>query len=181
MIEMKKLIYLLSILTLSFAFYGCDWSIGLNGRVLANENGEPISGAQVTLKSINKIVTTDSLGFFYFRATGGGKLPKPIYLISKEGYKDFEIEFSSTNSGSVTIVKTGEKNYDLGGKYFYPDSTNLSTYLVFITFEKYSQDYTKRGDSMIFYMDIDDMEVEFENFLKRRQEGGWNNDRYVIK
>ena len=178
---MRKLIYLLSILTLGFTFYSCDYSIGLKGRVLSNETGEPISGALVTLKSRNITVVTDSLGFFYLRETGGGKPPKPIYLISKEGYKDFEIEFGSTNSGRVTIVKTGEKNYDLGGKYFYPDSTNLSTYLAVITFEKFSQDYMERGDSVIFFMDIDDMEVEFANFLKRRQGGGWNNDRYVIK
>jgi len=157
-------------------FYSCDWSIGLQGRVLSNENGEPIEYAHVTLLSKDITVLTDSLGFFYLRATGGGKLPKAIYKISKDGYKDFVIEFGSTNSGRVTIVKTEEKNYDLGGKFFYPDSTNLSSYLTVITFKKFSQDYAMRGDSVIFYMDIDNMEVDLANFLKR-----WNNDRHVIK
>jgi len=178
---MKKKIYLLSMLTLGLTFYGCDYSIGLQGRVLSNETGEPISGALVTLKSVNITVATDSLGFFYLRQTGGGKLPQAIYQISKEGYKDFEIEFSSTTSGNVTIVKTGKKNYDLGGKFFYPDSTDLSTYLEVITFEKFSQDYMMKSDSVIFYMDIDNMDIEFANFLKRRQNGGWNNDKYMIK
>ena len=173
---MKKIIYLLCALTLSFTFHSCDYCIHLKGRVLSNENGEPISDAQVTLKSRNISVTTDSLGFFYLQDFGGGRPPKPIYRIRKEGYKDFEIEFGSTNSGRITIVKTGIKHYDLGGKFFYPDSTNLSTFLAVITFEKYSQDYSKRGDSFIFYMDIDDTEIDFKKFLDK-----WNVDSYKIQ
>jgi hypothetical protein len=175
--EMKKRIYLLSILTLSLVFQGCDCYIQLKGGVLSNENEEPISGAQVTLVSRSITVTTDSLGFFHIEYFGGGKPPKAIYSIKKEGYKDFEIEFRSTNSGRAVIVKTGEKNYDLGGKFFYPDSTNLSTFLAVITFEKYSQDYTKRGDSLIFYMDIDDTEIDFKKFL----DNAWDVDRYKIQ
>ena len=176
---MEKIIYLLIILTISLSFFGCDYCIGLNGRVLSNVDGEPIRDAQVTLKSRNTTITTDSFGVFHLQHCGGGKPPKSIYIISKEGYKDFEIEFGSTNSGSVTIVKTGEKYYDLGGKLFYPDSTNLSTYTGVIRFEKFSKDYTKKGDSVIFYMDIDDVEVDFENYLKRWR-NGWGN-RYKIK
>jgi len=178
---MKKLIYLLSILTLSLVFQGCDYCIQLKGRVLSTNSGEPISDVEITLKSRNIAVTTDSLGFFYLLDCGGGRPPKPIYSIRKGGYKDFEIEFCSTKSGRVIIVKTGEKNYDLGGKFFYPDSTNLSTYLAVITFEKYSQDFTMRGDSLVFYMDIDDIEADFDNFLGGMQNGGWNIDRYKIK
>ena len=180
-IEMKKLAYLLSILTLSLTFFGCDYCIQLKGRVLSNETGEPISGAIVALKSRNITVTTDSLGFFHLTECGGGRPPKCIYGIRKEGYKDFEIEFASTSSRSVTIVKKGSKDYDLGGRYFYLDSTNLSTFWGVITFEKYSRDFSKRGDSVIFYMDIDDTEIDFENFLKSFQNGGWYIDRYKIK
>jgi len=177
---MKKLIYLVGILVLSPAFYSCDYCIRLEGKVLSNINGKPIRGAQVTLKSRNITVTTDSLGYFYLRDCGGGRPPKSAYIIRKEGYKDFEIEFRSIESGNAIIVKTGEKKYDLGGKFFYPDSTNLSTYHI-ITFEKYSTDFSKRGDSLVFYMDVDDTSLDFENYLKGIQNGGGNIDKYKIQ
>ena len=178
---MKKVIYILCTLTISLTFFGCDYCIQLKGRVLSNENGEPIRDVHVTLKSKNITVITDSLGFFNLKHCGGGRPPKPEYIISKTGYKDFEIEFHSTGLGSGFIVKTGEKNYDLGGKFFYPDSTNLSTYHAVIALEKYSQDFSKKGDSFMFYLDIDDIDIDFENYLKKLQEGGWNIDRYKIK
>ena len=171
---MKKKIYILSILIGNLIFHGCDYCIQLKGRVLSNKNDEPIREAQITLKSRNITVVTDSLGFFYLQDCGGGRCPKPIYVVSKEGYKDFEMEFRSMDSGDGIIVKTGQKNYDLGGKYFYPDSMNSSTYLAVIAFEKYSKDYAKRGDSVIFYMDIDNEEANFENFLRNFQNGRWD-------
>ena len=178
---MKKLIYVLNILALGIVFYGCDYCIQLEGKVVSNINGEPVKDAQVTLKSKNITVTTDSLGYFYLMDCGGGIPPKAVYSIKKEGYKDFEIEFRSMNSGNAIIVQTGSKDYDLGGKFFYPDSTNLSTYHAVIAFEKYSKDFSKRGDSIVFYMDIDDTAIEFENYLKGLQNGGWDIDKYKIK
>jgi hypothetical protein len=176
---MKKMTYILSILILSL--YGCDYSIQLKGRVFSNANGEPICGAQVILKSVNFIAETDSLGFFHLWHTGGGRVPKPIYLIKKDGYKDFEIEFKFSDSKHIYLVKEEKKNYDFGEKFFYPNSTNLRTHITNFTIEKYSNDFAMRGDSLIIYLDIDDIDIEFENFLKRHQNGGWNNDRYVIK
>jgi hypothetical protein len=173
---MKKIFYLVYILILSLISYGCDYCIQLEGRVLSSINGEPIRDAHVTLKSRNITVTTDSLGYFHLKECGGGSPPKAVYSIRKEGYKDFEIEFRSIGSGDAIIVKTGEKDYDLGGKAFYPDSTNLSTYHI-ITFEKYSKDFSKTGDGLVFYMDIDDDEIEFQNYLNR----GLNTDRYKIQ
>ena len=177
---MKKTLYLVSILILSLPFYSCDYCIRLEGRVVSNINGEPIKDAHITLKSRNITVTTDSLGYFYLMDCGGGSPPKAVYSIEKEGYKDFEIEFRSMDAGSAIIVKTGGKDYDLGSKFFYPDSTNLSTYHI-ITFEKYSRDFSKRGDSLVFYMDIDDDEIDFENYLKGIQNRGENIDRYKIQ
>ena len=58
------MIYVLSILIISLTFWGCDYCIQLEGRVLSNENSEPIRDAHVTLKSRNITVITDSLGFF---------------------------------------------------------------------------------------------------------------------
>ena len=176
---MKKLIYFFSIFMV--ACCGCDYCIGLNGRVLSNITGEPIRDVQVRLKSRNIIVKTDSLGFFSLEDCGGGSPPKPIYTISKEGYKDFEIEFSRKSSEKIYKVKTGEKNYDLNGKFFYPDTTNLSTYFGIIEFEKYSQDFANRNDSLVVYLDVDDMDIDFDFFLKRLKNGGWNIDRYKIK
>ena len=161
--------------------FGCDYCIILNGRILSNITSEPISGAQVRLKSIDRIVTTDSLGYFEIMIFGGGSPPKAIYTISKEGYKDFEIEFGRSGSKRVYKITTGGKNYDLHGKFFYPDSTNLSTYFVIIEFEKYSTDFAFRNDSLIVYMDMDDMDVDFANYLNSFKTCGWDIDKYKIK
>jgi len=76
------MIYLLSILILSLVFQGCDYIIQLKGRVLSNENGEPISGAQVTLKSRNITVAVQP-------ATGlevGVDASTPRYASFTRGY-----------------------------------------------------------------------------------------------
>ena len=179
---MKKIVYLSSILTLSLALCSCSYAIELEGRVLSNETEEPISGALVTLTSKNITVTTDSLGFFHLRTSAPGKVPRRTFSIKKEGYKDFEVEFTITNSESTTIVKRGLKNYDYGGTRFYYDSTNLSRFRKIIWFDKYSKDYARRGNSVIFYMDIDDDKIDFKKFLDRHRNEWWGDiDRYMIK
>jgi len=50
------------------------------------------------------MVETDSSGSFHLQETGGGRPPKPIYLIRKDGYKDFEIEFGFSDSKVIYLV-----------------------------------------------------------------------------
>ena len=175
----KSLICILSIFI--FTCYSCDYSIKRNGRVLSSLDGKPISGAKISLKDKNITITTDSLGYFNLEVVGGRKPPKPIFIISKEGYKNFEIEFDATNSENVFKVKTEKKNYNLNGKFFYPDSTNLLTFFTSIEFEKYSKDFAIKNDSLIIYLDIDDLEIDFGNYLKKLKINGWDIDRYKVR
>jgi len=179
---MKKWIYLSSVIMLLFCnCTGCRHNLELNGRVLSNVSGEPIRNAQVTLMSKDTTVITDSLGFFNLSLYGSGKMPRPIFTISKEGYKDFKIEFDQTGESRVYTVTRGTKDYNFGGKRFYPDSTNLSTFIGLISFEKYSRDFTTRNDTLTFYMDIDDDEIDLQNYLKEIQNSEGSTDKYKIQ
>jgi hypothetical protein len=176
---MKNLIYLIFVLPI--ILISCDCHIQQKGRILSNIDGQPIVNARINLKNTNTVVKTDSIGYFDLEYVGGGNCPKPIYTISKEGYKDFEIAFDYSSSENIIKVKKGDKNYDLKGKFFYPDSTNLSTYFVDIQFEKYSKDFSIKNDSLILYMDLDNTNIDFTNYLKMLKNGGWNIDKYKIK
>ena len=175
---MKKWIYILP--TFALLFCSCvfwRYSIRLDGRVLSNINEEPIKNAQVTLNCRNVTVATDSLGFFNLHVVGGGSrrsAPQRLFTISKEGYKDFRIRIEPNRRGreSVYTVKRGRVPYTFGGKRFYPDSTNLSTWIGITHFEKYSRDFSVRNNSFTFFMDIDCPIADLELFLKHR-EPGW--------
>ena len=176
---MKNLTYLT--IMILFFLLGCDYHIKQKGRILSNVDRQPIVNARINLKNTSIVVLTDSSGYFDLEYVGGGKSPDPIYVITKEGYKDFEFTFDYSNSESIYRVKKGEKNYDLNGKFFYPDSTNPATYFIDIQFDKFSKDFTIRNDSLILYMDLDNIKVDFENYLESFKAGGWNIDKYKIK
>jgi hypothetical protein len=174
---MKKLIIILSVFLL-LLFYSCvglwRYHIEFEGKVLSNITGEPIEGAQVTLTSRDITVLTDSLGFFNLIVSGNRRrAPERIYRISKDGYKDFEIEINQTRSQRVYSVTRGTRYYDFGDKRLLPDSTNLSTWILMraIGFENYSKDFTTRNDSFVFYMDADDIEIDLENYLSDFTDG----------
>jgi hypothetical protein len=159
----------------------CDCFIQQKGRILSNIDGQPIVNARINLKNTNSVVLTDSMGYFDLHYVGGGNCPKQVFIISKEGYKDFEIALNYSSSVNLIEIKKGDKNYDLKGKFFYPDSTDPSTYFVDIQFDKYSKDFTIKNDSLILYMDLNDAKIDFANYLKMLKNQGWNIDKYKIK
>ena len=158
---MKKLICIF----LVFVFCACDYVISIDGQVLSNTTNEPIVDAEVVLKVGRRrsvFTTTDSLGFFDVGLFGGGKFPRKYFVeINKEGYKNFKMEF---RRGALK-VKNESFFYDFGGTRFYPDSTNLSTWHG-VSFSKYSTDFARRQGSFIIYLDVDDFDAEFKEFLK---------------
>ena len=104
---MKKKVNILIVLTLTLVSFTCSHHIQQEGRVLSNENGEPISDARVTLVSKNITVLTDSLGFFSLEHFGHGRAPRRIFHVTKEGYKDFAIEIESEVHSSFLNCQEG--------------------------------------------------------------------------
>ena len=174
---MQKLIIIFSAVALiASSCIAFVYHFEFDGQVLSNITGEPIKGAQVTLISRDITVVTDSLGFFNLTVYGNARrAPRWVYRISQDGYKDFEIEISQTRSQRVYTVKRGTRRYDFGDKRLFPDSTNLSTWILMraIPFENNSRDFTTRNDSFVFYMDADDVEIDLENLLRTRPDDGW--------
>ena len=173
---MKKWIYILfAFVLLLSSCIARIYVISLDGRVLCNKSEKPIENAQVALEGgrRNVTVSTDSLGIFNLHVYGSGRSPERLFIISKEGYKDFRIRIEHNWRGTRKIytVERGRVPYTFGGKRFYPDSTNLSTWIGITDFEKYSRDFATRNGRLTFYLDIDDLEVDLQNFLDLWDDG----------
>ncbi len=152
---------------------GCDCSINQRGRVFSNEDEEPIANVQIKLAGTDTVVRTDSLGYFDLQYVGGARCPAQVYIVTKPGYKSFQIELDQSPERTLATVKQDSRPYDLKGKNFYPDSMNKSTYIASIDFEKYSKDFAVRGDSLILYLDLDDPDLDFQKYVKGLKSARW--------
>jgi len=166
---MKKIIFVI-IVTIILFLSGCISSvIHLKGRVLSNVNGEPIANAIVKLQSADIYVKTDSLGYFELVHIGG--MPsKANFLVSKEGYKDFEIEFDSKGRQKIYKITNDNVFYSFtdGRMLCYDTIKSAGSLHAGFSIEKYSTGFTSRNDSIIFYLDLDiGVDNEFENLLKK--------------
>jgi len=166
---MKRVIYILILGFSAIILTACISVIHLDGQILSNVDKEPIIGAQVILEVRNRsiVTTTDSLGYFSLTYVGGMPSRTHRYIVRKEGYKDFKIEFSRTRPDRILRISRGIQYHDLNGKRFYPDSTNLSHFLVAFPTEKYSRDFAMRRDSLFIYLDTNNIDFEFTKFKKR--------------
>lgn len=174
---MRKVYLFLIIITL----YGCDCRLHIEGEVLSNIDEKPIKNATIRLGGTNIITYSDSLGYFNIDYIGGGKAPKPILIISKKGYKNFELEFDNNDSENSIKVKTDVIEFDLKGKKLYPDSMNLSTFMTVLEFDKYSKDYMLRKNRITLFLDPENSKKDFLNRIEEMKKGGWNMERYIIK
>lgn len=158
---------------LLFFAIGCDCSVNQCGRVFSNHDGEPIANVQIKLAGTDSVVRTDSLGYFNLHYVGGGCCPTQQYIVTKQGYKSFQIELDQSSDRTLMTVRQEHLPYDLKGKNLYPDSMNKSTYIVSIDFEKYSKDFAFRGDSLILYLDPDDRDLDFKKYVKGLKSVRW--------
>jgi hypothetical protein len=168
---MKKIIMIIYML-LIIILYGCiDSVVKLEGRVVSNITGEPIVDAKIKLKYANIIVTTDSLGYFNLTYICGIS-EKKEFLITKKGYKDFEIEVDYKHPQMIYKISNESYYYDLkNSNQLCPDTiTSANVWLTTISFDKYSKDFAIKKDSLIVYLDFDlGIDGEFENYLKQHK------------
>lgn len=139
----------------------CDMYTGTSGKVIDQETGKPISDARVVLLDKLDSTKTNNKGYFEIRKSTGAYKVDPEVLITKAGYKPFQLKKKYTSKETSYIVKS-ELIYVDFDKPVYPDPKNRKTFLVCTSIEKWSQDF-RTGDTLIFYLTRDDRKSEIEN------------------
>src|SRR5882757_2177126 len=75
-------------------------SIKVQGKILERKNGQPLPGAQVSLKATpNQATTADSSGEFTITVPS----PKTILVIHAMGYLDREVNVDNRSSFTVSL------------------------------------------------------------------------------
>lgn len=153
-------------LKLVFAIYclffitACQYGTGMNGKVIDEETGLPISNATVNLLNGKDIKRTNNKGYFtVFVQTGIHKID-PIVEISKKGYKPFQIQFSSEDDKNTYSVKSEYKWIDYDSPLYF-NSKDSTSYIIGTDIEKWSQHFSV-DDTIIFYLTKDDEKTEIE-------------------
>lgn len=106
---MKAAIWLLALGALSLA---CDPILGMHGTVRSTSAQEPIAGAKVTLRCLDRVVlqaTTNDKGEFS-KGTAGTASPSCMVRIEKDGYAPREVklvDFCSDPDGKPRHVESG--------------------------------------------------------------------------
>ncbi len=161
---MKSKLRLVLLSPLFIVLYGCIGCIamdppkfGFTGIIIDKDTGKPISGATVSLSEGKMVLLTDSRGFCNGTC---GVSHTPIVLVSKNGYKPFQIEFDKSRDLSIYKVKH-ETEYVNLEKPFYFVEGDSSTYMVNIAIEKWSVDFAS-GDTMKIYLSKSNKMVEIE-------------------
>jgi hypothetical protein len=130
----------------------------------------PIEGAEVEMIDQNRKVVSDSNGTFSI-AKHAGFCFDPILRINKVNYKPFELKIE-TNSNTINYtIKHDSESFEFD-KPIYPDTTNKNTFIVVSWIEKYSRNFQIKGDSLIIYLDDDNIEKEKEKINDRIKNSG---------
>jgi len=149
---------------LPFFLSACDYVTDLEGKIIDIETGKPISGATVNLLDGKDIQETNADGFFSvsFCPT---RLTYPKVLITKKGYKPFEIEFDGSDKQKIYKVTTETKYVKLSKPfYFIPNDT--SSYMVNVNIDKWSRNFSV-GDTLKIYLKPDNENLEVKQELEK--------------
>jgi len=150
----KLILYCLCLLLI----VSCEYHASMTGKIIDKETGRPIANATVNLLDGSDIIQTKADGYFevYTRPRGH---TNPKVVVTKRGYKPFQIEISNSSDKTLYSVKSETKwvNFD-EPLYLNPKDTISFTNGTFI--EKWSQYFTAGGDTLLIYLSKDDEKVE---------------------
>jgi hypothetical protein len=147
-----------------FFLVSCDYYASMTGKIIDKETGKPIEGATVNLLDGGDIKITKNDGYFdvFTRPRGS---TNPLVIVTKKGYKPFQIEISHSSDKKLYSIKTETKWIDFGERlYLVPNDTN--SYFTGFSIEKWSQDFTAGGDTLLIYLSKDDEKVEADKMKK---------------
>ena len=149
-----------ALIGISLLLSSCDCQILVKGKVISSETGKPINGAKIEMVGKNLNSTTDQNGNFRIgEMTGFCYSPK--VKVTYKGHKPFEIELESDSDFQNYKLKKASESIDFD-EPFYPDPTNKNSYIVATWIEKYSGNFKIKSDSLIIYLDENNLTKEIE-------------------
>ncbi len=171
-IKITVITFVISIsLFLVLIYFGArDYIVYMTGIVIDKESGQKLSNVNVKLIDVNDSVTTDNKGYFEIYRRPTRSVSKKI-VVSKSGYKPFQITIENSDNDYKYIVKTERLSVNFD-KPFYPHLNDSNVYFSNIDIEKYSQTFCA-GDTLKIYLDKNDEKFEVEK-IKSEMLKNWN-------
>jgi len=137
---------------------------GMTGKVYDKETGKPIAHATVILLEDKDKVQTDNEGYFEVYTPTGNKRIDPIVVVSKKGYKPFQLRINYSGDETSYSVKTETEYIQYKDTLFL--FSNKSSYLLGVDIEKWSQDFAV-GDTLKIYLKKKNTEAEVKEIRAR--------------
>lgn len=142
----------------------------MRGKVYDKETGKPIADATVNLLEDKDIVQTDHNGYFeVYTQTGAHKID-PIVVVSKKGYKPFQLSIKHSGDEISYSVKSQTEYVEYKDTLFL--SSNKDSYLLGVDIEKWSQNFAV-DDTLRIYLTKKDIEGEVEKIQTKLKSQKW--------
>jgi len=148
----------------------CDYGTGMTGKVIDKETGKPISNATVNLLDGKDIAKTNETGYFEVYRQGGSHKIVPEVLITKKGYKPFQIRITSSDEGNSYTVKSETKDIEYDEPLYL--NSDKSSFTTGTTIEKWSQNFSV-SDTLTIYLTKDDEKAEVKKIKMKLKANKW--------
>jgi len=132
---------------------------GMNGKIIDKETGKPISDAEVNLCEGLDVTSTNKDGYFEVHGKTGAHKIDPIVVVTKDGYKPFQIKISYSDDESSYSVKTETKWIKYKDTVFF--NSEKTSFLLGVDIEKWSQDFAI-SDTLTIYLTKENDKKEVE-------------------
>jgi len=152
--------YFLTLLIFTIGLTSCDCYVAVKGQVISSSTGKPIIGAEIEILDRN-IKTSSSENGVFLIDEQTGFCYDPKIKITKIGYKPFLINIES-NSNFTTYKVLSEKKSINFSEPIYKNPSNRRTFISSTWINSYSRNFAVKGDSLIIFLDIDDLEKEMQ-------------------
>lgn len=141
-------------------FTSCDFSTGIEGKVIDKETGIPISHANINLLDGQDIELSDASGYFKVYCNTGAYKVNPIITVTKNGYKPFKIKIENSKD-KINYIVSSESFFVEYDEPFYPDTNNRKTFISGTWINKWSQNFIV-DDTLTILLNKDDIDSEIE-------------------
>lgn len=90
----------------------------------------------------------------------------PQIELTKTGFKPFQIQIAGDADYTSFQIKSESESVNFD-KPVYPDPQNQSTFVTRTWIENYSQNFKRSNDSLIIYLDEDNIEAELNSIKEK--------------
>ncbi|GAB2786772.1 hypothetical protein GCM10027275_34130 [Rhabdobacter roseus] len=142
----------------------CNFSVKVLGRVFDKETGLPLARTTVNLLEGKDIKKTNTNGYFEV-SSDTRPFQNPIILITKDGYKPFQLKIKERNGDATSYIVKSESIFIDYEKPVYPDPNNRGTFITGTWIDKWSKEF-KTGDTLSIYLAKEDTKTEIEKIRK---------------